>query len=104
MTKRRRYEMSFVEVGNNKKSVSLVNRSTGKRGERGYYKGYRIDVFPGTQNDLPVWYVTVRWGRTEQNPSWWQVQVKDFQTEQQAMKFAWEKYYAKIDNGYEVYA
>lgn len=94
--------MSFVEVGNNKKSVLLYNKSTGERGEQGRRKGYRIDVFPGnTRDGLPVWYVAVRWGRAEQSQGWWQVQVKDFQTEQQAMNFAWEKYYAKIDKGYE---
>jgi hypothetical protein len=93
--------MSFRQVEGNKISALLFAESTGERGEEGRRKGYRVDVFPGTQNNLPVWYVAVRWGRAEQSQSWWQVQVKSFQTKEQAMKFAWEKYYSKVDKGYE---
>jgi hypothetical protein len=95
--------MSFKTEGN-KTTVLMFNASQGERGEEGRRKGYRIDVFAGkTHDQLPVWYVAVRWGRAEQSQSWWQVQVKTFQTEQQAMVFAWEKYYAKTDKGYEVF-
>lgn len=74
------------------KKIVLVNASEGQRGQNGKKKIYEI-VIKGT-------VVTLAWGKAEEANR--QVQTKVFATEWQAVNFAEDKKYQKMDKGYQV--
>lgn len=77
-------------------TVVLVKRSQGERGQYGARKAYKIYVRTVSENN---WCVFMSWGK-EESPNSWMGSEKIFATEQQAVQFAWDKFYDKIDKGY----
>ena len=77
-------------------TVVLVKRSQGQRGQYGGRKAYKIYVSKFSDNR---WCVFMAWGK-EEMPNSWMGSEKIFSTEQQAVQFAWDKFYEKIDKGY----
>lgn len=77
-------------------AVVLVARSQGERGQYGGRKAYKIYVRTVSEN---TWCVFMSWGK-EEMPNSWMCTEKIFKTEQQAVQFAWDKFYDKIDKGY----
>jgi len=78
--------------------VTLVKRSDGDRGAYGNQKVYSIKVV--RYDHLGSWIVFMDWGRAELPAETRMCTEKIFKSEDQALAFAWAKFYEKIDKGY----
>jgi len=77
--------------------VTLVKRSDGARGQYGARKAYEIYV---KGFDSGNWIVFMAWGKAEMSRMSWMCTEKVFKSEEEAVAFAWAKFYDKIDKGY----